>query len=107
VLLCHISGPSVSFSNKWIYIFFQGAFIVLCSMFIVFTVQSNILNIVTRLCAGLGSHPDKGVINEQCTYKIQLGNQSCIDAIRLLNGEKSSALHLQICTTQTLNFLLP
>ena len=38
--------------------------------------------------------------------KFELGNQSCIDATRLLNADKSSAVHSQICTTKTLISLL-
>ena len=48
---CHISGPSVSFSNKLIHIFCQGAFVVLCSMFIIQLFRVTV-NIVTRLRTG-------------------------------------------------------
>lgn len=44
------------------------------------------------------------VINEKCSYKIHLGKQPNIDVKRLLNAENSSALHLQMCATQDIEF---
>lgn len=39
--------------------------------------------------------------------KFELGNQPCIDTTRFPNPDNSSALHLQICTTEELIYLLP
>jgi hypothetical protein len=46
------------------------------------------------------------VINEQCTYKFELGNQSRTDATRFRMLITTSALHLQICATQKFISLL-
>ena len=49
---------------------------------------------------------NNNVINGQRTYNIELENQSH-RRDKGWNPDKSSALHLQICASQTLNLLLP
>ena len=48
-----------------------------------------------------------GEINEQCTYRFEMGNLSRTESDKLSNVDNSSALHLQICATRTLISLLP
>jgi len=73
-------------------------------MFIIIIITIALLQVnITRKNINIHKH----VINEQCSYKFELGNQSCTDATRFRMLTKSSALHLQICATQTLISFLP
>jgi len=47
------------------------------------------------------------VINEQCTYTCELGNHVAHRRDNISNAANKSALHLQICATETLASLLP
>ena len=60
----------------------------------------------TCVTSGLDINEITGVINEQCTFVFESGNQSLTDAtsFQMLT---SSALQLQICATQTLISILP